>query len=113
MHEYSIARALIDRVQAEALSRGALAVRRIEVRIGELAGVEREFLISAYDLFREGTLCRDAELQVTRVETRWVCPGCSRAIPRGEVLRCAECHLPARLDGGDEILLDRIEMEVA
>jgi len=112
VHEYSIARALIDRVEAEALSRGAQAVRRIEVRIGELAGVEGQFLISAYNLFREGALCRDAELQVTRVEARWVCPECGRAIPRGEVLRCAECHLPARLDGGDEILLERIEMEV-
>jgi hypothetical protein len=28
------------------------------------------------------------------------------------VLRCRDCGVPARLIGGDEILLDRIEMEV-
>jgi hydrogenase nickel incorporation protein HypA/HybF len=112
MHEYSIIRALIDRVETEAKARGATSIRRIQVRIGELAGVEKDFLLSAYEVFRERTLCREAALQITPVEARWACPSCGASIPRGEILRCGKCGLPARLAGGDEILLDRIEMEV-
>ena len=112
MHEYSIVRALIDRVEAEARARNATAIRCIRVRIGELAGVEKDLMVSAYDIFRERTLCHEAELRVTPVEARWACPSCGGVIPRGEVLRCDGCGVPARLAGGDEIFLDRIEMEV-
>jgi Zn finger protein HypA/HybF involved in hydrogenase expression len=31
----------------------------------------------------------------------------------GDVLTCPDCGSPARLEEGDEIVLDRIEMEVA
>ncbi len=112
MHEVSIVQALIDRVEVEARSRGATAIRRIRVRIGELAGVEPELLLSSYQVFRERTVCEGAELEVVRTEALWSCPSCGAAIPRGEVLRCVPCGLPARLAGGDEILLERIEMEV-
>ena len=66
MHEYSLVRALVARVEREARARDALAVRRLSVRIGELAGVERELFESAYQASREGTLCAAAELVVSR-----------------------------------------------
>jgi hypothetical protein len=34
------------------------------------------------------------------------------SIPAGGPLRCRRCGVPARLAEGDEIMLDRIEMEV-
>ncbi len=40
MHEYSIVQALVERVDAEARARGATAVHRLSVSIGELSGVE-------------------------------------------------------------------------
>ncbi len=113
MHEYSIVGELISRVEVEARTHGATSVRRLQVRIGELAGVETELLASAYAVFREKTICRDAELEIHPVPARWVCPQCGSSISRGEVLRCSLCRVPARLEGGDEIILDRIEMEVA
>lgn len=113
MHEYSIVSALLEKVDAEAQSRGAIAVHRLRVRIGELSGVETDLLASAYELFRERTVCAGADLEIVPVAARWACPGCDREIPRGAVLRCPECARPARLTGGDEILLERIEMEVA
>ena len=112
MHEYSIVQALIERVAAEARARGATSVHRLSVRIGELSGVEAELLSTAYDTFRERTICEGAELDLEIVAARWQCPGCGGAIARGAVLTCPSCALPARLVHGDEILLDRIEMEV-
>ena len=112
MHEYSIVQALLERVNAEARARGATAEHRLSVRIGELSGVEGELLTTAYDTFRQRTICEGAELELQIVPARWACPACGGAIARGAVLTCPSCALPARLVLGDEFLLDRIEMEV-
>lgn len=112
MHEYSIVQALIERVAEEAALRGAIAIRRVHVRIGELSGVEPELLATAYDTFRERTLCADAPLELASSPAAWACPRCARPIERGRALRCPDCALPARLSSGDEILLERIEMEI-
>jgi hydrogenase nickel incorporation protein HypA/HybF len=113
VHEYSIVQALVERVAAEARARQATAVHRLSVRIGELSGVEVELLTTAYRTFRERTICEGAELDVQVVAARWECPRCGRAITNGTLLTCPACTLPARLTEGDEIMLDRIEMEVA
>jgi hydrogenase nickel incorporation protein HypA/HybF len=112
MHEYSIVQALVARVGVEAHAQGATAVHRLSVRIGELSGVDPELLTTAYDTFRERTICDGAQLDLQVVPARWECPECGRVIARGEVLTCPECQLPARLSQGDEIMLDRIELEV-
>ena len=113
MHEYSLVEALITRVEAEARKRQAVRVHALSVRVGELAGVDPELFQTAYDTFRAGTLCAETTLTVTRIPASWSCPKCRAAIPRGEVLRCAACDVPARLDdGADALTLDGIDMEV-
>jgi hydrogenase nickel incorporation protein HypA/HybF len=113
MHEYSIVQALVDTVEREARARNAIAVHRLSVRIGALAGVEAGLLASAYEICRTGTLCAAAELAIESVPARWTCPTCGQEMAMGDVLRCPACRAPARLVSGDEIILDRIEMEVA
>jgi hydrogenase nickel incorporation protein HypA/HybF len=112
VHEYSIVQSLLEAVEAHARRHGATAVHRLQVRIGELSGVESELLASAYEMFREKTMCEDAPLVIHRVEASFECPQCRGKVPRGAVLTCAACDVPARLVRGDEILLERIEMEV-
>ncbi|HET8540861.1 MAG TPA: hydrogenase maturation nickel metallochaperone HypA [Anaeromyxobacter sp.] len=113
MHEYSLVESLIRRVEQEARARGAIAVHRLAVRVGELSGVDAELFRTAYETFRDGTICARAPLALTRVEATWSCPTCAKAIPRGGILRCAACDAPARLDdGGDALTLDAIELEV-
>jgi hydrogenase nickel incorporation protein HypA/HybF len=113
VHEYSLVQSLVGRVEAEARSRKATAVHRLVVAVGELAGLDPELFQTAYDTFRAGTICERAAMELRRVPARWACPGCGREIPRGEVLTCPSCGLPARMSpGGDEILLETIEMEV-
>jgi hydrogenase nickel incorporation protein HypA/HybF len=112
MHEYSIVQALVERVEAEARARRAAAVHRLSVRVGELSGVDVGLLATAYATFRERTICAGADLDVLRVSARWECPDCGTELREGAILRCARCGVPARLAAGDEIVLDRIEMEV-
>jgi len=111
MHEYSLVRAMVDRVEQEARTRSATAVSRVAVRIGALSGVEPELFASAFTLCREGILA-GAELDIRHSEAAWACPSCAAEIPAGAVLRCAACDVPAKLTTGDEILLEQIEMEV-
>ena len=111
MHEYSIVAALIDRVEKEATAHVGAEVRRLHVKIGELSGVELDLLKTAFETFRERTICARADLAIEAVAPVWSCPSCHALIARGAILRCEECDRPARLDQGDEIILQRIEME--
>ncbi len=113
MHEYSIVRALMTRVQAEARARGATAVGLVSVRIGELSGIEVDLLRTAYLTCRERSICEHAPLDVEVVPAAWVCRVCQAPIAPGARLQCAACGGAAILRAGDEILLERLEMEVA
>ncbi len=113
MHEYSVVEALVSRVAEAARERGAVAVHRVVVSVGELSGVDADLLRTAYRTFREGTVCAEAELDLRRVEAVWSCPDCRRPVARGAVLTCERCGAAAQLGpGGDAILLEQVELEV-
>jgi hydrogenase nickel incorporation protein HypA/HybF len=112
MHEYSLVQDLLEQVAAQARARGATRVKRISVGMGELAGVDPELFATAFETFRSAGCCGEAELTVRRVEALWVCGGCNRPFERGAVLRCPGCGAPGRLAAGEELILERIELEV-
>jgi hydrogenase nickel incorporation protein HypA/HybF len=113
MHEYGIVQTLLQRVEEETAGRGAAAVRRIRLRLGELAGVETELLREAYRVFRERSVCAQADLDIVSAPAVWACSRCGAELPRGARPWCEHCLAPARLIRGDEIVLERIELEVA
>ena len=112
MHEYSIVQSLYDAVALHAAQRGANAVHALHVRIGEMSGVDPGLLETAWKTFRVRTICEDAPLEIEIVAAEWRCSLCGLAMRRGGVLACGACGAPATLEQGDEILLDRIVMEV-
>jgi hydrogenase nickel insertion protein HypA len=112
MHEYSIIQALFDQIEHVASDRRAVSVRRVHVRIGHAAGVDVQLLRTAYDTFRVRTICDGAPLDIEEVPERWSCPGGLGDIPKGRPLTCRTCGQPARLLSGDEIILERLELEV-
>lgn len=113
MHEYSLIQSLVERVEVEARAREATAIHRVNVQIGELAGVDIELFKTAYITFRERTVCEHADLQVEVVPVVWACDTCGARIAPGQPLQCPTCERPATLIRGDDIVLARIEMEVA
>jgi hydrogenase nickel incorporation protein HypA/HybF len=112
MHEYSLAQAMMDKVEQEARAHHAVAVHSLQVRIGRQCGVEADLFATAYEMLRPGTLCENAELIITREEGRWLCDACGRELPPASVLACPECSWPARLAEGGDLILERIELEV-
>ena len=112
MHEYSIIAALVDRVQREVEARPGTVARKLHVRIGEQSGVEPDLLRTAFTTFRARSACACAELELVQVPAVWRCIRCDLPIAAGAVLQCPSCGRPARLASGDDIILERIEMEV-
>lgn len=112
MHEYSVARSLMEAIETTASAHDAGSVQRVHLRIGEHAGIEVDLLRSAFGLVRERTICSEAELEVVISPAQWRCSLCGKEIPRGTALRCSDCDVPARMISGDEIMLERLEMEV-
>jgi hydrogenase nickel incorporation protein HypA/HybF len=112
MHEYSIVASLVDRVQREVSRHPGAVAKKLHVAIGELSGVEVGLLRTAYDTFRPRTVCEHAVLDVASVPAEWRCSRCARPIAEGALLQCPDDHAPARLVAGDDIILERIEMEV-
>jgi hydrogenase nickel incorporation protein HypA/HybF len=112
MHEYSIIQSLVDSVAASVVEQEG-TVQRVEVAIGELAGIDYSLLATAFEVFRDGTICEHATLAIERIPARWECARCGTEVARGAFLRCAHCLTPAHLAAGDEIVLQRIELEVA
>jgi len=113
MHEYSIVQALMSQVEMHAARAQAIRVARVHLKIGELSGVEVDLLRTAFETFRERSICAAAELAIEVTPARWDCTGCQRLFEAGARLRCPDCGRPASLTSGDEIVLQRIEMEAA
>jgi hydrogenase nickel incorporation protein HypA/HybF len=112
VHEYSIVQALVERVEAEAAAHRATSVTAVFVRIGELSGVDVELLTTAFRTVAERTICERSALAVATVPVRWACRACGRTVETGGPLRCDACGAAAALLEGDEIMLERIEMDV-
>lgn len=112
MHEYSIIAALVARVGREIEPRPGAVARKLHVRIGGLSGVDPELLRTAFATLRERGCCAAAELEIVQVPAVWLCVRCDLPIAAGAALRCPRCGRPGQLASGDDITLERIEMEV-
>jgi hydrogenase nickel incorporation protein HypA/HybF len=112
MHELSIALGILDLVAEEAERRGARVVA-VHLRLGPLAGVVKDALLSAYDLAREGTPCAAAALVVEDVPLVAWCPACAaeRRPPFPELL-CPDCGAPTPdVRSGRELEVVALEIE--
>jgi len=83
MHEYSIVQSLIDLTEENVKKNNAKKVTKLEVKVGVLSGVEIPLLKTAFDTFKEDTICRDAEFIV---------------ISQPVVIKCKECNTETELN---------------
>lgn len=114
MHELSVAQALVEQVQSLAEQHGAHGVARIQLRVGPLSGVVPELLETAFPLAAAGTVAARAELHIEPAALRVRCQTCgaeSEAAPNR--LLCGACgDWHTRLVSGDELLLERVELDI-
>jgi hydrogenase nickel incorporation protein HypA/HybF len=97
MHELSIAVSLIEAAEEEALKHHASSVTAVYLRLGSLAGVEKEALLFSYGLAAEGTALEGSKLVIEDSPVMVFCPVCRerRPIRSLQSFCCATCDAPA------------------
>lgn len=113
MHEVSLVHALFDQTDRAITPHPSHAVRQMTVRIGELAGVDCELFRTAFDGCRAERGYGSAALAIVEESAAWTCAACGGPVAHGGPLRCSACAGEAKLSAGGDMVLDRIELEVA
>ncbi len=115
MHELSLCQDIIGQVTELARRHHARAVASVKVRIGLLSGVEPLLLENAFIIARAGTVAEKAQMITETVSPRVICADCGMESEASHYrLRCAACGgNNTRLIQGDELILARVEMDVA
>jgi hydrogenase nickel incorporation protein HypA/HybF len=115
MHELSVCLSLLEQVQAIAAERGASQVTRIELKVGPLSGVESELLRNAWPMAAAGTIAVDAEFVVDDAAIIVRCSACNaETAARANRLVCGDCgDFHTTVISGDEMILQRVELETA
>ncbi|NPA04278.1 MAG: hydrogenase/urease nickel incorporation protein HypA [Epsilonproteobacteria bacterium] len=115
MHEYSIVQSLLEIIEENAKRHNARAIKKVVVKIGVLSGVEPHLLEIAFNTFKEGTICKDALLEILIQPLVVKCKECG-AISEFEVknlfFECKECKgIDLEVLDGEEMILMSLEME--
>ncbi len=115
MHELSVCLSILDQVQSIATERNAVSVQRIELKIGPLSGVEADLLRSAWPMASADTIAADADFCVDEAAIVVRCKTCSAETPAiANRLVCGQCgDFRTTVISGDEMILQRIELEAA
>ena len=97
MHELSIAISLIEAAGEEAVKHHAASVTAVHLRLGALAGVEKDALLFSYGLAAEGTPLQGSRLIIEEVPVMVFCSTCRerRPIRSMQSFCCAACDAPA------------------
>ncbi len=113
MHEYSIVQSLLDSCEENAAKNNAKKVTKVVVKIGVMSGVEPELLKTAFDTFKEKTICQDAEFIINIQPVVVKCNNClvESTLQKLEY-RCPKCK-STQLDilDGEEMYLMQLELQ--
>lgn len=114
MHEYSIVQSLLDSCDENARANNATKVMKVVIKIGVMSGVEPNLLQTAFDTFKEKTICEDAEFVINMQPVVVLCRTCSSE----STLENLEYHCPkcesTELDiiDGEEMYLMQLELNI-
>lgn len=113
MHEYSIVQSLIDSCEENARVNNATKVMKVVVKIGVMSGVEPDLLQTAFDTFKEETICHDAQFIINLQKVKIVCNDCQTTseLEKNEYC-CPKCQsTQLEILDGEEMYLMQLELE--
>jgi hydrogenase nickel incorporation protein HypA/HybF len=113
MHELSIIASLFEILEEKANEQQAKKIILVKLKVGKLAGVVPEFLRTAFDMYKKGTIAEDALLEIEDVPLKIKCQKCQTETEREDfVFICPACgSTDLRTLAGTELLLEKIELE--
>ncbi len=113
MHEYSIVGSLIDACEENAKANVATKVTKVVVKIGVMSGVEPELLKTAFDTFKEQTICDGAEFIMNIQPVVIKCNSClNESILKKLEYSCPICKsIELDITDGEDMYLMQLELE--
>ena len=117
MHEMSIVESLVNLCEQnlnEICKDGkAHEIKEIIVKVGRLSGVEAHYLQSCYDVFRQGTVCENAELKIHIQDVVIECEKCGyNGVLEQNHFICPECKSTnLKVTDGEDLYLMQLVIE--
>ncbi|PHS37693.1 MAG: hydrogenase maturation nickel metallochaperone HypA [Sulfurovum sp.] len=113
MHEYSIVQALLNQCEEHVEENKATKVTKVVIKVGVLSGVEAQLLQTAFDTFKEATICDGAELIINVQKLKLECKECGDIYEEDEIRYfCQKCEsLRVKVIDGEDMYLMSLEME--
>jgi hydrogenase nickel insertion protein HypA len=112
MHEYSVVQALLNQCEEIAAQNDANKVTKVITKIGVMSGIETHLLQTAFDTFKEGTICDGAEFVINPQKLKLECKDCGNVFEVDEVRYfCVKCEsLRVKVLDGEDMYLMSLEM---
>ena len=113
MHEYSVVQSLLESCEEHARRNEASKVTKVVVKIGVLSGVEPDLLQTAFDTFKEQTICHDAVFLINHQKIQIECFDCGEisTLEKHE-FSCLKCQsVNIKVIDGEDMYLMSLEME--
>lgn len=113
MHEYSIVQSLLESCEEHARQNESENVTKVIVKIGVLSGVEPDLLQTAFDTFKEKTVCHNAQFIINHQKVVIACLSCDEesTLEKNE-FSCPKCNsTQVKVIDGEDMFLMSLEME--
>lgn len=112
MHELSIVANLYEIMEKKAKEQGARKITFVRLQVGILSGVVPDFLETAFDIFKEGTMAAEASLEIEKVPLKIRCEGCGiEKISDEPIFICTECSSSQiKILDGTELILEKMDL---
>jgi len=113
MHEYSIVQSLLDSCDKNAQENNATKVTKVVVKIGVMSGVEPDLLQTAFDTFKEKTVCEEAEFIINMQKVLVLCLDCNseNELQKLQYL-CPKCESSnLQILDGEDMYLMQLELD--
>ncbi len=113
MHEYSIVQSLLDSCEQNAIQNDATKVVKVVIKIGVMSGVEPELLKTAFNTFKEKTICEEAEFVVNIQQVLVKCRECLKESELKSLeYTCPNCEsVNLEVLDGEDMFLMSLEMQ--
>lgn len=114
MHEFAIARAMIEAAETAVREHGATGpIRLLRCKVGVLRQIDDDLMQAAFEAARFDSRCADATLELEHVPVSMVCSDCTQGYTASALDDpCPQCGGEAlRFHGGDELDLISIEVD--
>ena len=113
MHEFSLAKQIVETVEEEAKKREASKVLSIEIEVGTFSGVVLEALDFALQEARKNSVLETAEIKLTEVQAKAICKRCNHAFELDDFFGvCTRCQsLEYDMTAGKELKIKSFRID--